>query len=265
MATDPEFAPSVTVVIAGFARNSTFTVPHLVTNLSHAVKEAGYRLRQVLVVLTADFENSLIRETASLALKSSELSADVLNVNLIDVNDLAMSDSILYDLAARNGNPYPKSPHSLKNTVHFLNVLGLSINFLKKGSDYILFCRSDLLLLDPARLAAELGRPHAATFVLPKWHRWGGYNDRIAFFKYGGSNLYLNRVKKATAYLSAGSNLHGERFLAHCLSEEEVSNSLSSRLLRTRDNLMIVSEDFSAPTVIRHTQTKIRKFTERLR
>lgn len=265
MAIGTEFAPTVTVVIAGFARNSTFTVPHLVTNLSQAVKKAGYRLSQVLVVLTADFENSLIRETESLTLSSSGLSADVLNIKLIDVNDLALSDSILYDLAARNGNPYPKSPHSLKNTVHFLNVLNLVSSLLKQVSDYTLFCRSDLLLLDTAQLAVDLRRQHSATFVLPKWHRWGGHNDRIAFFKSGGSNRYLNRVREATAYLNDGKRLHGERFLAHCLRGEEVSQSLSSRLLRTRENLVVVSEDFSAPSVFRNTKNKIKKFTERLR
>ena len=249
MNSDDKIKSSVTVMVVGFERNASFTVPHLMVNLSNAVEEAGYRLNQMLVVVTYSSKKPRIKQAIHQILENRGISTRNLGIFLYETRELEDDDSHIYRLASRNGNPYPKRPTSLWNTVHFLNLLRIANSHAGRESDYILFCRSDLLLLDKARLMKDLSQRTSVDFRLPKWHRWGGHNDRIAFFSYHARHLYLNRIEKSVEYLSKGHKLHGERFLAYCLRNQRVSTTLSPRLLRTRSSQVIVMEDFNATSI----------------
>ena len=104
--------------------------------------------------------------------------------------------------------------------------------------DWVLFLRPDLDYLDPLD-------PHAAMACLdregcdwgvPRWHGWGGLNDRMALCRgAAAAGVYARRgtaIREATALLDG---LHGETLLAYVAGQNAIRvGDFRMRAIRVR-------------------------------
>lgn len=84
-------------------------------------------------------------------------------------------------------------------------------------ADWILFLRPDLLYLDPLPLAGLIAAMDAGAYemAVPRWHCWGGLNDRFALCNAYAAEAYATRGRHVAASAAETGGLHPESLLAY--------------------------------------------------
>jgi hypothetical protein len=140
----------------------------------------------------------------------------------------ASSQELLATLL-KHGDPWGEKEHiSLKNLVGQLNSLQkLSALWMPQSKKYdaVIYLRSDVWFFNQLNVsqvlaaAAETTRPVIWT---PKFHTFGGLNDRFAFGNTAAMKIYGNRLLYAKDF-SQQRPLHSETFLAHVMNVTNVT------------------------------------------
>lgn len=139
---------------------------------------------------------------------------------------------------------------SVRNSMHSLASIQRGWQAAKTvwgdGFDYCLFARPDLKYLDELDLLTLIQRMQSVgSIALPRWHSWGGFNDRIAFCDPISADVYANRFGLISEYCRTNS-YHPETFLRHVLQAQGVRVcDLPLRAQRVRAQGRLHDEDFS--------------------
>ncbi len=130
---------------------------------------------------------------------------------------------------------------SVRNLCFQLRSLGRLWGLMRehvRSEDWVLFLRPDLDYLDPfdLRAAAATLDLEGCDMGVPRWHGWGGLNDRLALCRGGAAGAYATR---GVAYLHEATAifgwLHGESLLAYAANAERLRvGSLAMRAVRVR-------------------------------
>jgi hypothetical protein len=149
---------------------------------------------------------------------------------------------------------YENSWISVRNALHQLvslrNVAKLFSESLLGRFDYFLFARPDLIYLDEIRLAELISRFEGdGNIALPRWHGWGGLNDRVAFADATAARHYLGRLDLVQEYC-VERQFHPESLLAYALAKGACKVcDLPVRARRVRAHGEIADENFTDAVV----------------
>ena len=148
--------------------------------------------------------------------------------------------------ALRVGDPWPESDSkNLRNQISILKLQHLTVRRIDDGADLVFFIRLDLMPLDDFDIGRYADIASDAV-VVPYWHPFGGYNDRLALMPPHLARRYLGRWQLIPYYLSTGRVLHAERFLRFALRKHRVEQVMVERFNRMRVGGVEHHEDFLA-------------------
>ena len=134
---------------------------------------------------------------------------------------------------------------SLRNLIHQLHSLrAVTLAARRFEPDAVVFLRPDLLYHTPAPVAAILDvKPR--TCMLPPWHWWGGYNDRLSVC---GSEAYVGYGTRGDVkldYCRSRGPLHPEKLLRFALRSADVHlRTLDVFASRVRVSGLVKRENF---------------------
>ena len=134
---------------------------------------------------------------------------------------------------------------SLRNLLHQLHSLQAATLLAERfGPDAVVFLRPDLLYHAPAPISAILG-VGPRTCILPPWHWWGGYNDRLSICGSDAYRSYGSRGRLKLDYCRSLGPLHPEKLLRFALRAGGVRlRTLDVHASRVRVNGVVKQEDF---------------------
>jgi hypothetical protein len=104
-------------------------------------------------------------------------------------------------------------------------------------ADWVLFLRPDLDYLDPLDPRAAIARLEAAgcDWGVPRWHGWGGLNDRMALCRGDAAADYATRGAAIYEAAAALNGLHGESLLAYAARRRGIRvGEFAMRAVRVR-------------------------------
>lgn len=234
----------VVLVLVGYARRLDLTVPAILRELSEA--RASLKIVACVSVLSSPNPRGL-----STIKKSIEEFANAQNatsdVQVYEEAKVEKASKAVLDAVRTAGDPWPLTlGRSLSNHVHFLKLSELAYEQLKTTglSNPVLFIRADML---PSHAVFQqddwdIGDSEVRT---PRWHSWGGLNDRIALLGKNTVEPYMCRIKSAEDFASLGIPLHAETFLLFSVLRFDWRRHIDVKFVRVRAN-SIVEEDWSA-------------------
>jgi hypothetical protein len=168
----------------------------------------------------------------------------------IDDNDLIESTVVepLLPLLLRHGDPWrEKNPHtSVRNLIkQFHSLRRVTELWTNSTTDYqlVLYLRPDVWYFNDlnmtdvwAALTLSSSSISSQFIFVPKFHSWGGVNDRFAFGPPQAMALYGSRILEAANY-SLSKPIHPETFLRDLLDEHHIARSQTDILFeRVRSN-----------------------------
>jgi SAM-dependent methyltransferase len=110
--------------------------------------------------------------------------------------------------------------------------------------------RADLMYLSPAPVQeiVDLIVRQGVDIVTPDWHRWGGYNDRLAFCSRRGAEVYLNRIERVPEFCASTGAFQSEALLRHVAERSGLRHVEIAMLQgrRVRATGVVVDENFAA-------------------
>lgn len=246
----------VWLVLASYPRNFAMTIPSLLCNTAEPLRRSGH-LAGVLVA-SIDGEQATAQETLAALQRQSGL-AQQMEFFSWDEKELRENCEDTIDLAHSKTDPYNGTrPLSLERSIIFLNLLRKTYEQVAAKNAPVVFVRADLLQLeeyDTSSLICGLEEQ----ILLPSWHKWHGYNDRLAIIPNKYLREYFLRFDKLNDYLNKVNMFHPETFLKRSLVGSAVSESLSGRYYRTREGGLVVPENFDAsPSVLSRFKHRFR-------
>jgi hypothetical protein len=167
-----------------------------------------------------------------------------------------------YDFVIKNalkiiklrGDYFSNSWISVRNSLHQLISLHNATELISESFlgnfEYFLFARPDLIYLDEIRFAELVSRFQGdGNIALPRWHGWGGLNDRVAFADATAARHYLGRLNLVQEYC-AERQFHPESLLAYALAKGGCKVcDLPVRARRVRAHGEIADENFTDAVV----------------
>ena len=161
-----------------------------------------------------------------------------------------LQTELLFQRAMKNGDPWPVSGgRSLRNFLGLLYLEHRSVQLVDFEADLLMVVRADLELQEEFSISKYADEALRGTFVVPRWHAFGGVNDRLALLSPPSSRVYLDRWLLVDDYLDLGRPLHAETFLAWSLRDHRVDSVIEERVSRLRVGVLSGSnrlrEDFS--------------------
>jgi hypothetical protein len=239
----------VAVVFFGLARGMRTTIESIERNI-YACNQGGNLMLHTIASLnlvdrvtnprTGEYNDPVSAEQAYL------LNADVYSL----VRQL--DDDIAGPLAAaqRQIDDYQNNWISVRNALHQLLSLrrawDMCADVIQQRFDAFLFVRPDLIYLEPIRLEQILATfSGSGNVALPRWHCYGGFNDRFALADAVAAEHYAKRLSLVEEYCTR-LPFHPENLLTYALSKGNCRVcELPVRARRVRANDRPQEEDFS--------------------
>lgn len=137
----------------------------------------------------------------------------------------------------KHGDPYGFGWSSVCNNLCQLNSLKeVTAMWNAQNFDVVMYLRPDLLY---SKFDVSFLNLVAKENILltPNWHKWGGFNDRIAIGPADLMKIYGNRLDGAKKY-AENYKFHSESYLMHTIKSRKVKHSsiLSLKGKRVRAN-----------------------------
>jgi len=235
----------VQVIIAGFNRCMSTTFPAIETRIIEPLRNAGCDVSvdmfigrsRTPIINTRSNENG----TGEWELPDAAMKYPF---RYLDADRIERRTRRLFEKARKVGDPWPESNFkNLRNQVSMLEMLRIAGRKVDRRADAVLYVRPDLLPLDDFDIAryADLV---ATTVVVPYWHRFKGYNDRVALMPPKAARAHLGRIRLARSFLAKNKKLHSERFLKHVMRDFPVAEVMTERFVRARIGGVLAEENF---------------------
>lgn len=115
-------------------------------------------------------------------------------------------------------------------------------------ADWVLFLRPDLFYLDAFPVTATVAAMDEGAYemAVPRWHCWGGLNDRFALCNAYAAEAYATRGKHLAASAAETVGLHPESLLAYAARQAELRVApLDLRAVRIRADGSAVTRDMA--------------------
>jgi hypothetical protein len=223
-------ASKISVVLVSFDRCLGLTVPSIVEHTIRPLAESG-KIAKVVIVFSRRAEQTHVDPELLGALDWRD--SPLFEVHVVDSDTIDAEIAPTVSRALAYGDPWPKTQGvSLRNHIHFLKLLEISKQFLSsEGIRGALFIRADLLQIEPWDVN-ELLAEDLSSILVPDWHSWGGFNDRIALIPARFLDAYFNRGQRIYEYLPVYGFLHAESFLKFALLNTPVIKLIKHHFYR---------------------------------
>ena len=234
-------------MLVGFNRCLSVTMPVIEQRVLQPMRDAGCEV-SVDVVVSRSRRRVVNTRSAESGKPEWRLPPSATRHRVRTVNarllDLRVRPRFL--AAKRVGDPWPESNFkNLRNQVSILKLQQLAAHRMDDDADLVFFIRPDLMPVDVFDIGRYLDVASEAV-VVPYWHPFGGYNDRLALMPPHLARRYLGRWQLIPYYLSTGRVLHAERFLRFALRKHRVEQVMVERFNRMRVGGVELQEDFLA-------------------
>jgi len=240
----------VAIIYFGLARGLAVTMPSIREHLLSRLAAEGHLITSVAALSNIDtLTNPRTGEIGAPVTPS-----DIFNLSA-DTYIFARNNNeeIASDLAAAQFQPdyYSNNWISVRNSLFQLLNLQRAYDHLASrnllNQDLYVFARPDLQYIDPFNLVEiyETFQHRENNVAVPKWHSFGGLNDRIAVTDLRGAIAYANRRAHITEYCH-DRPYHPESLLAFTMSKHGCNvHELPVRAHRVGANNQIQKENFA--------------------
>lgn len=233
----------------GITRSLKFTVDSIRSNLIEPLERIGVPVFQV-----AHF--NLPERISNPRSGEIDIRVDPDEHKLLDLDHVLIepqNDSLIKDhlhIAKNFPDLFDDGYRSITNLCHQLRSLerlwSLICSLEVKNTDVIIFFRADLLILDQLDVWQDVIPVFngSVDLIVPRWHAWGGLNDRLAICSVKAAYHYATRnIWISQACASTGA-LHAETLLAYAASATKLTIGFTSlRAIRMRANGEIADLD----------------------
>lgn len=259
----PALRPQVQLLLASFPRNFDMTIPSLLEQTAVPLARSGH-LAGITVASLGEIPEPALGKIGVTAEAHGLIPK--LEFRTWDEDELREEFSNELELTRSRPNPYKKNRRcSIDHAILLLGLLSKSHPVIRESGNPVFFIRGDLIQRQEHNFSSSISNLDGK-ILLPNWHRWHGYNDRIAMVPPKCLGDYFLRLGQLPAYLDRVKAFHPETFLKESLRGCDVIENLPACYQRTRAGGLVVEEDYDAsPTLfskIRHAH-RIRPLVRR--
>lgn len=233
--------PSIQVVVVGYPRAPSLSLPTLYLSLKAAAASLGD---------VVGFEYHLIHDSRNFTDIQraidyiGTLEGPPLSFTLHEDSSENLGTLLEENLAHSLPNPYSGRPmQSVSNHIRLLKVMQ-SVKH-RCVSDIIIFVRADMVPVGDINLS-QYKTSSRENILTPAWHKWGGVNDRFAILPNAYADHYLSRFSSVPTKLSRGEQIHGEEHLYQSLIGTPLRQCVTAKFARTTSSHSLREEDFEA-------------------
>jgi len=240
---------SVAVVFFGVARATSVCIASIRKNIFEHLSSNGYHVYTIASL--NDVANINNPRTGEISQPLDSLDPLLLNADMyVTVKQNGPDIQEHLNQAKQHRDIYDNNWISVENAIWALMSLKrawIALRELTSNSfDYYVFARPDMEYLDPLNIPDIVAGFHGENNIaVPRWHSYGGFNDRIAIADKTAAEIYSSRIDSLIEY-SQKYTFHPETFLGHVLASRNTKVcGIDARAKRVRANKSVQYEDFS--------------------